>query len=128
MGSENATERPRRYRFRLSTLMLLIIIAGLFSYIVADHWNRAREMRRLALPHQRAEAAERMYLRGLAALHQRTEAAERMYLRGTLPGTMRPRAAMEAETAYEVAEDAKAPLDQVKDQAIGSTKGKAGGK
>jgi hypothetical protein len=37
--------RRPRWRFRISTLMLLVIIAGLVLYIVADRWHRQMEAR-----------------------------------------------------------------------------------
>jgi hypothetical protein len=36
----------RRWRIRIGTLMLLVVIAGLASYIVADLWRRALDARR----------------------------------------------------------------------------------
>jgi rRNA maturation protein Nop10 len=44
----------RRWRLRISTLMLLVVIAGLASYIVADLRHRAEDARRLALERHRA--------------------------------------------------------------------------
>jgi hypothetical protein len=58
-------QRPR-WRFRLSTLVLLVIIAGLVSYIVADQWHRQREARRLEAEMQRA-LAEAECMRAAAA-------------------------------------------------------------
>ena len=55
-----------RWRIRIGTLMLLVVIAGLASYIVADLWHRAEDAR-LALERDRAVAeallaeAERAY-------------------------------------------------------------------
>jgi hypothetical protein len=46
----------RRWRIRISTLMLLVVIAGLASYIVADLWHRAEDARRLVLERDRAIA------------------------------------------------------------------------
>ena len=43
-----------RWRIRISTLMLLVVIAGLASYIVADLRHRAEDARRLALERDRA--------------------------------------------------------------------------
>ena len=45
-------DRPR-WRIRLSTLMLLVVIAALASYIVVEHWQRALETRRHAVEHER---------------------------------------------------------------------------
>ena len=42
-----AHDRPR-WRFRLSTLMLLVVIAALATYIVVEQWQRAQDARRLA--------------------------------------------------------------------------------
>ena len=36
------------WRIRLSTMMLLVVIAALATYIVVDRWQRAQEVRRLA--------------------------------------------------------------------------------
>jgi hypothetical protein len=46
----------RRWRIRISTLMLLVVIAGLASYIVADVWHRAEDFCRLVLEKDRAIA------------------------------------------------------------------------
>jgi hypothetical protein len=48
-------DRPR-WRFRLSTLMLLVVIAALATYIVVELWQRA-EARRLAEEKALAAAA-----------------------------------------------------------------------
>ena len=48
-----AHDRPR-WRFRLSTLMLLVVIAALATYIVVERWQRAQEARRLAAEAERA--------------------------------------------------------------------------
>jgi hypothetical protein len=51
-----------RWRIRLSTLMLLVVIAALVSYIAADRWHRRRQAQRLAdmmravAEYERAEA------------------------------------------------------------------------
>jgi hypothetical protein len=51
-----------RWRIRISTLMLLVIIAALASALVAERWNRTVEAQR-ALAHARtAEAAARRAL------------------------------------------------------------------
>jgi hypothetical protein len=53
--TESAAGRDRRrWRIRISTLMLLVVIAGLASYIVADLWHRAEDARRMALERDRA--------------------------------------------------------------------------
>jgi len=49
-------DRPR-WRIRISTLMLLIIIAALAMALVSERWNRAVEARRLAAEADRAAAA-----------------------------------------------------------------------
>jgi hypothetical protein len=46
----------RRWRIRISTLMLLVMIAGLASYIVVDLRRRAEDARRMELAHARAIA------------------------------------------------------------------------
>jgi hypothetical protein len=48
-------QRPR-WRLRLSTLMLLVIIAALVSYIVAELWHRQQAARRLEARSERAVA------------------------------------------------------------------------
>ena len=48
-------DRPRR-RIRISTLMLLIIIAALAMALVSERWIRAVEARRLAAEADRAVA------------------------------------------------------------------------
>jgi hypothetical protein len=40
-------DRPR-LRIRLSTLMLLVVIAALATYIIVERWQRVQEARRLA--------------------------------------------------------------------------------
>jgi hypothetical protein len=45
---------PPRWRFRLSTLLLLVVIAALATYIIVDRWKREQERRRLEASHQRA--------------------------------------------------------------------------
>jgi hypothetical protein len=51
-----AGRSSRRWRIRISTLMLLVVIAGLASYIVADLWHRAEDARRMELAKARAIA------------------------------------------------------------------------
>jgi hypothetical protein len=46
-----------RWRIRLSTLMLLVVIAALATYIVVERWQRVQEARRLAAEAQQAFAA-----------------------------------------------------------------------
>jgi hypothetical protein len=43
-----------RGRIRIRTLMLLVVIAGLASYIVAVQWRRAEDARRLAAEQAKA--------------------------------------------------------------------------
>jgi type II secretory pathway component PulL len=59
-------DRPR-WRFRLSILMLLVVIAALATYIVVERWQRAQEARRLAAEAERA-------FRQLEAQTQRAQA------------------------------------------------------
>ena len=63
-------DRPR-WRIRLSTLMLLVVIAALATYIVVERWQRVQEARRLAAEAQ-AEAQ-----RVVAALQQSEAQARR---------------------------------------------------
>ena len=49
-------DRPQRYRLRLSTLMLLVVIAGLVSYIVVERWHREQEAQQRLAAMQRAMA------------------------------------------------------------------------
>jgi type II secretory pathway pseudopilin PulG len=61
-------------RFRLGTLMLLVIIAGLLSYIVADRWRRQMEARRREAAVLRAMAeAEQMRARAVLLQMQAME-------------------------------------------------------
>lgn len=53
-GVRTMKPQPRRWRLRLSTLMLLVVIAGLVSYIVGDKWNTQQEMKRLMAERDRA--------------------------------------------------------------------------
>jgi hypothetical protein len=45
-----------RWRIRLSTLMLLVIILALAMTLVVDRWNREQERRRLQASMERALA------------------------------------------------------------------------
>ncbi len=66
-------QRPR-WRIRLSTLMLLVIIAALASYIVAERWHREQQARRLETSLQRAMAGAEQ-ARARAVLFQMQAAA-----------------------------------------------------
>jgi type II secretory pathway pseudopilin PulG len=54
-------ERPR-WRLRLSTLMLLVVIAALASYIVVERWQRVQDAsrRRLAAEQRRAALIQQL--------------------------------------------------------------------
>jgi hypothetical protein len=60
-------DRPR-WRFRLSNLMLLVVIATLATYIVVERRQRVQEVRRLAAERQWAGAAARQQM--VAAFRQ----------------------------------------------------------
>ena len=45
-----------RWRIRLSTLMLLVVIAALATYIFVERWQRVQEARRLDAERHRAAA------------------------------------------------------------------------
>jgi hypothetical protein len=62
---------PPRWRIRISTLMLLVVIAALVSYIVADRWYREREARRLGAERARPVAE---FERARAAAAQQAKA------------------------------------------------------
>jgi hypothetical protein len=62
------SDRPR-WRFRLSTLILLVIIAGLASYIIADRWQRQMAARQREAAVMRA-AADAESVRARAVLLQ----------------------------------------------------------
>ena len=51
----------RRWRLRISTLMLLVAIAGLMSAIVAGWWRAAQEARRRAALMERIVAEDRYF-------------------------------------------------------------------
>ena len=73
-------DRPR-WRFRLSTLMLLVVIAALATYIVVERWQRVQQeasrvqreasRRRMAVEQRRA-----MFLRAVEAEVQRCAVGE----------------------------------------------------
>jgi hypothetical protein len=50
----------RRWRFRISTLMLLVIIAALATTLVVDRWKRRQEEQRLVASLERALAEARL--------------------------------------------------------------------
>jgi hypothetical protein len=61
-------QRPR-WRIRIRTLVLLVVIAGVASYIVADQWRRAEDARRLAAEQVRAVAeAQQAQARAVQAI------------------------------------------------------------
>jgi hypothetical protein len=61
----------RRWGLRISTMMLLVVIAGLASYIVADLRHRAEDARRMAFERAWAIAeAQQTYARGVQAQAQ----------------------------------------------------------
>jgi hypothetical protein len=65
-------ERPR-WRNRLSTLMLLVIIAALASALVADRWKRLESSHRAAMEARRAVVEARQAI--AAAQQERAQAA-----------------------------------------------------
>jgi hypothetical protein len=50
----------RRWRFRISTLMLPVIIAALATTLVVDRWKRRQEEQRLVASLERALAEARL--------------------------------------------------------------------
>jgi len=79
-------DRPR-WRFRLSTLMLLVVIAALATYIVVERWQRVQEARRLAAEAQRAAAAFQQEAQRAAAAFQQAEAQARRASSSSQAGT-----------------------------------------
>jgi hypothetical protein len=65
-------ERPR-WRIRLSTLMLLVIIAALVSALVADRWKRSESAHRAEMEARRAVVEARQAI--AAAQQERARAA-----------------------------------------------------
>lgn len=63
--------RLPRWRLRLSTLMLLVIMAGLLTYIAIEHWYRHVAAQRMLAEKQRAVAE---YARAQAAAAQQAKA------------------------------------------------------
>jgi hypothetical protein len=66
-------DRPR-WRLRISTLMLLVIIAALASALVVERWKRVGSERRALAEAQRAEAEARLAL--ARALRARAQVAQ----------------------------------------------------
>jgi hypothetical protein len=78
-----------RWRIRIRTLMLLVAIAGLASYIVADQWRRAEDARRLAAEQVRAVAeaqqAQARVVRAIAEAQRAQAATARALSRMPVP-------------------------------------------